>query len=61
MRFLMIISLLFLKGISPDVVTYSTLMKAHIRARKFDKVGTLEPTVDIQLIFLIHIRYIYIC
>lgn len=28
----------FLKGISPDVVTYSTLMKAFIRARKFDKV-----------------------
>lgn len=30
--------LLLSKGISPDVVTYSTLMKACIRARKFDKV-----------------------
>lgn len=29
---------LFLKGISPDIVTYSTLMKAFIRARKFQKV-----------------------
>ncbi|KAI3921123.1 hypothetical protein MKX01_036102 [Papaver californicum] len=35
---LMMIWLLFLKGISPDVVTYSTLMKAFIRARKFDQV-----------------------
>lgn len=27
-----------LKGISPDVITYSTLMKAFIRVKKFDKV-----------------------
>lgn len=36
-RFLMIF-FLFLKGFSPDIVTYTTLMKAFIRAKKFDKV-----------------------
>lgn len=30
--------LVSLKGISPDLVTYSTLMKAFIRAKKFHKV-----------------------
>ena len=28
------------KGISPDVITYTTLMKAYIRAKKFHKVLT---------------------
>jgi hypothetical protein len=42
---LMVIFVLFLKGISPDVVTYSTLMKAYIRAKKFDRVRTLCPSV----------------
>lgn len=40
---------LLLKGISPDVVTYSTLMKACIRARKFDQVPYIllfEPTLS---------------
>lgn len=52
----MVIFVLFLKGISPDVVTYSTLMKAYIRARKFDRVGTSLSFSDFQLIFVIHIR-----
>lgn len=29
---------LFLKAFAPDIVTYTTLMKAFIRAKKFEKV-----------------------
>lgn len=39
--------LVSLKGISPDLVTYSTLMKAFIRARKFDKVFTALDLLQI--------------
>lgn len=42
----MIVFSMFLKGISPDLVTYSTLMKAFIRARKFDKVGACAPHLN---------------
>lgn len=32
--------LLFLQDVKPDVVTYTTLMKALIRVDKFQKVGS---------------------
>lgn len=33
----------FLKGISPDVVTYTTLMKALIKAEELDQVQPSDP------------------
>lgn len=36
--YFLILSYFSAKGISPDVITYTTLMKAFIRAKKFDKV-----------------------
>lgn len=36
--YFLIIVLLCVKGISPDVVTYSTLMKAFLWAKKFEQV-----------------------
>lgn len=37
-HYILIIVFLCVKGISPDVVTYSTLMKAFLWAKKFDQV-----------------------
>lgn len=42
----MVMVLLFLKGLSPDVVTYTTLMKAFIRARKYDKVPEIYMDME---------------
>lgn len=37
------------KGFGPDIVTYTTLMKAFIRAKKFDKV----PSHSLALLAII--------
>lgn len=46
---------LFLKAFTPDIVTYTTLMKAFIRAKKFEKVpyAFLDNFVSI---FFLHVN-----
>ncbi|EOX93222.1 Pentatricopeptide repeat-containing-like protein [Theobroma cacao] len=39
--------LIVLKGISPNVIAYSTVMKAFIRAKKFDKVLTIIEVSEV--------------
>lgn len=49
-----------MKGISPDVVTYSTLMKAYTWAKKFDEVHSLCLTRLSHLVCGLCIQVVYL-